>query len=37
LIDADPAVLTLVWPEGAASPLVQELAELARQVHAGVA
>jgi DNA-binding transcriptional LysR family regulator len=36
LIDAEPAVLTLVWPEGAATPLVEDLAEIARQVHAGV-
>jgi DNA-binding transcriptional LysR family regulator len=34
LIDAEPAVLTLVWPEGAATPLVADLAALARQVHA---
>jgi DNA-binding transcriptional LysR family regulator len=31
LIDARPAVLELVWPEGAATPLVEELVELARQ------
>ncbi|HYB29829.1 MAG TPA: LysR family transcriptional regulator [Solirubrobacteraceae bacterium] len=31
LIDAEPAVLELVWPEGAATPLVEELVELARQ------
>jgi DNA-binding transcriptional LysR family regulator len=37
LIDAEPAVLTLVWPEGAATPLVEELAEVARLLHAGVA
>jgi DNA-binding transcriptional LysR family regulator len=30
LIDAEPAVLTLVWPEGGATPLVAALAELAR-------
>lgn len=36
LIDAEPAVLTLVWPEGAATPLVQELADLAGRVHAEV-
>jgi DNA-binding transcriptional LysR family regulator len=33
LVDADPAVLTLVWPEGAATPLVNALAETARQMH----
>ncbi len=32
LVDADPAVLTLVWPQGAAVPLVAELAEMARQM-----
>jgi DNA-binding transcriptional LysR family regulator len=37
LIDAEPAVLTLVWPEGAATPLVEELAEVARRLHGGVA
>jgi DNA-binding transcriptional LysR family regulator len=31
LIDADPAVLMLVWPEGAATPLVEDLVLLARQ------
>jgi DNA-binding transcriptional LysR family regulator len=31
LIDARPAVLELVWPEGAATPLVEELVELARR------
>jgi DNA-binding transcriptional LysR family regulator len=31
LIDARPAVLELVWPEGAATPLVEELVALARQ------
>jgi DNA-binding transcriptional LysR family regulator len=31
LVDAAPAVLTLVWPEGAATPLVAALAEMARQ------
>lgn len=31
LIDADPAVLELVWPEGATTPLVGELVQLARQ------
>jgi DNA-binding transcriptional LysR family regulator len=35
LIDAAPAVLTLVWPEGAATPLVQELVDLARLLHRG--
>jgi len=30
LTDAEPAVLKLVWPEGAATPLVTALAELAR-------
>jgi DNA-binding transcriptional LysR family regulator len=35
LIDAAPAVLTLVWPEGAATPLVEDLAEMARAVHEG--
>ncbi|MBV9605358.1 MAG: LysR family transcriptional regulator [Solirubrobacterales bacterium] len=33
LIDAEPAVLTLVWPAGAATPLVADLAELARDLH----
>jgi DNA-binding transcriptional LysR family regulator len=33
LLDAAPAVLTLVWPEGAATPLVQDLVDQARQVH----
>ena len=32
LVDADPAVLTLVWPQGAAAPLVAELAEMAREM-----
>jgi DNA-binding transcriptional LysR family regulator len=32
LVDAAPAVLMLVWPEGAATPLVAALAELARQM-----
>jgi DNA-binding transcriptional LysR family regulator len=36
LIDAEPAVLTLVWPEGDGTPLVQELVDLARQIHAAV-
>ena len=31
LTDAEPAVLELVWPEGAATPLVSALVELARQ------
>ena len=30
LIDADPAVLMLVWPEGAATPMVEDLVLLAR-------
>ena len=33
LVDADPGMLTLVWPEGAATPLVAELAELARRMY----
>ncbi len=33
LIDAEPAVLMLVWPDGAATPLVRDLAALARQIH----
>jgi DNA-binding transcriptional LysR family regulator len=33
LVDAEPAVLTLVWPQGAATPLVAELAELARRMY----
>jgi hypothetical protein len=33
LIDAEPAVLTLVWPEGGATPLVADLAVLARGVY----
>jgi DNA-binding transcriptional LysR family regulator len=36
LVDAEPAVLTLVWPEGAATPLVDALAETARQVQVGL-
>jgi len=32
LVDADPAVLTLVWPDGGATLLVAELAGLARQM-----
>jgi len=32
LVDAAPAVLTLVWPQGAATPLVAELAEMAREM-----
>jgi DNA-binding transcriptional LysR family regulator len=31
LVDADPALLTLVWPEMTTSPLVEDLVELARQ------
>ncbi|MGH2883284.1 MAG: hypothetical protein ACRDPA_11400, partial [Solirubrobacteraceae bacterium] len=34
LVDAAPAVLMLVWPEGAATPLVEDLAALAREIHA---
>jgi DNA-binding transcriptional LysR family regulator len=34
LLDAAPAVLTLVWPEGAATPLVQDLVALARRLYA---
>jgi len=30
LVDAEPAVLELVWPQGAATPLVTALVELAR-------
>ena len=33
LLDAAPAVLQLVWPEGAATPLVRDLVALAREVH----
>jgi len=33
LVDADPAVLTLVWPQGAITPLVGELAETARRMR----
>ena len=33
LLDADPAVLTLVWPEGVGTPLVEALVELARAIH----
>jgi DNA-binding transcriptional LysR family regulator len=37
LLDADPAVLMLVWPEGSATRLVADLAELAREIsHAPV-
>jgi DNA-binding transcriptional LysR family regulator len=36
LVDAAPAVLTLVWPEGGATPLVQDLVDQARLLHAGV-
>jgi hypothetical protein len=32
LVDADPAVLTMVWPAGAATPLVAELADTAREM-----
>ena len=34
LIDAEPAVLMLAWPEGSATPLVEDLLRLARQLHA---
>ncbi len=34
LSDAAPAVLTLVWPEGGATPMVEDLAELARRAYA---
>lgn len=34
LVDAAPAVLVLVWPEGAATPLVAELADLAARLYA---
>jgi DNA-binding transcriptional LysR family regulator len=33
LIDAAPAVLTLVWPDGAATPLVAALSEIAREIY----
>ena len=33
LIDAEPAVLMLVWPEGAATRLVEDLAGLARVLY----
>lgn len=33
LIDAAPAVLTLVWPDGAATPLVAALSEIARDIY----
>jgi hypothetical protein len=33
LVDAEPAVLTLVWPEGAATRLVEDLAGLARVLY----
>jgi DNA-binding transcriptional LysR family regulator len=33
LIDAEPAVLMLVWPDGATTRLVSDLAELARVVY----
>jgi DNA-binding transcriptional LysR family regulator len=33
LIDADPAVLTLVWPRGAATPLVADLAAMAHEMY----
>jgi DNA-binding transcriptional LysR family regulator len=31
LVDAEPAVLELIWPQGAATPLVQALVALARE------
>jgi DNA-binding transcriptional LysR family regulator len=34
LIDAEPAVLTLVWPEGRAHHLVEDLAGIARRMVA---
>ncbi len=36
LLDAAPAELTLVWPERAATPLVQDLVDEARRLHPGV-
>ena len=33
LVDAAPAVLMLVWPEGASTPLVEALATLAREIY----
>lgn len=33
LVDAAPAVLTLVWPDGSPTPLVEDLAALAREIH----
>lgn len=41
LLDAPPALLTMVWPQGAATPLVQDLASLAsvayqRELDAGL-
>jgi DNA-binding transcriptional LysR family regulator len=33
LIDAAPAVLTLVWPDGGATPLVAALVEIAQEVY----
>ena len=33
LVDAAPAVLTLVWPEAAATPLVAALVEIARGIY----
>ncbi|MBV9803300.1 MAG: hypothetical protein JO130_08930, partial [Solirubrobacterales bacterium] len=33
LVDAAPAVLMLVWPEGAGTPLVEALATLAREIY----
>jgi DNA-binding transcriptional LysR family regulator len=34
LIDVEPAVLMVVWPEGSATPLVEDLVGLAREVSA---
>lgn len=34
IIDADPAELTLVWPETTSSPLVQDLVAIAREIVA---
>jgi hypothetical protein len=33
LIDAAPAILRLVWPDGAATPLVTALVEIAREIY----
>jgi DNA-binding transcriptional LysR family regulator len=37
LIDAEPAVLMLVWPDGSATPLLEDLVGLARQVRSEAA